>query len=245
MKTKTRKKCKKSKKSKKCSVNLISVSTKQHPDLERYVKSAEAHGFKPNILGLHEKRSTGHLIKKGLQLSGHFGVKLKYLLEFCKKRKPNDIVVQTDAWDVIIANDCDDLRKKFLSFKKDIVLSGEKFCSPDPYIFYKFNFMSAPFPYICAGLLMGRAGAIQEMIEEFWDGKDEVDDQRLWYKIYLENKSKVAIDEKAEIFLNTLYTKKTDIVYEDNKLKYKPTNTNPIFVHAQGPDKSYLQYIRY
>ena len=74
MKTKTRKKCKK------CSVNLISVSTKKHPDLERYVKSAEAHGFKPNILGLHEKRSTGHANSK-------FGMKLKYLLEYVKSLK--------------------------------------------------------------------------------------------------------------------------------------------------------------
>ena len=230
---------------KKCPVFLMTTSTKQHPDLDRYKKSAEAHGFKPNVLGLHENRSTGHSKRKGLNISGQFGVKLKYLLEFCKKRKPNDIVVQTDAWDVIIANDCDDLRQKFLSFKKDIVLSGEKFCSPDPYIFYKFNFMSVTFPYICAGLLMGRAGAIKDMIEKYWDGSDEVEDQRLWSKIYLENKNKVGIDEEAKIFLNTLYTKKSDIVYEDNKLKYKPTNTYPIFVHAQGPDKSYLDYIRY
>ena len=227
-----------------CKVFLMTTSTKQHPDLERYKKSAEAHGFNPCILGLHENRSTGHSKKLSL-FTGQFGFKLKYLLKFCKKRDPNDIVVQTDAWDVIIVNDCDDLLKKFKSFKRDIVLSGEKFCSPDILQFYKFNFLSVSFPYICAGLLMGRAGTIIKMIEKYWNNTEAFDDQRLWYKVYLENKNKVAIDEHAKIFLNTLYTKKGDIMYEDNRLKYKPTNTYPIFVHAQGPDKSYLDIIRY
>jgi hypothetical protein len=36
---------------KKCPLYLIATSTKQHPDLERYKKSAEEHGFEPNILG--------------------------------------------------------------------------------------------------------------------------------------------------------------------------------------------------
>jgi hypothetical protein len=231
-------------KNKDCKVFLMTTSTKEHPDLERYKKSAETHGFKPHILGLHENRTTGHSKKLSL-FAGQFGFKLKYLLEFCKKRDSNDIIVQTDAWDVIVVNDCDDLIKKFKSFKKNILLSGEKFCSPDILQFYKFNFLSVPFPYICAGLLMGYAGTIIEMIEKYWNKTEEFDDQRLWYKAYLENKNKIAIDEYAKIFLNTLYTKKTDIVYEDNKLKYKVTNTYPIFVHSQGPDKSYLQHIRY
>ena len=226
-----------SRKVKKCPIFLLSTSTKEHPDLDRYKKSAEAHGFKPNVLGLHEKKTTGHS-------TGDFSFKLKYLLEFCKKRKSNDIVVQTDAWDVIVVNDCDDLLKRYKSFNKDIVVSGEKFCAPDPYLFYKFNFLSVPFPYINAGLLMGKAGIIKEIIEKYWDN-GSTDDQRMWIKAYFENRSKIAIDEKAKIFLNMLYTNKEDIVYEDNKLKYKPTKTFPIFVHAQGPDKSYLNHIRY
>ena len=232
MKTKTRKKCKK------CSVNLISVSTKKHPDLERYVKSAEAHGFKPNILGLHEKRSTGHANSK-------FGMKLKYLLEYVKSLKRNDIVLFTDAWDVIIVGDCSEIIKKYKSFKKDIVIGAEKYCWPDWFLFYKFNYFNSKFPYVNSGGIIGKAGVIKDLLEKYYKGEDIIDDQRLWIKIYLENKSKIALDEKAEIFLNTLYTKKEDIIYEDNLLKYKPTNTNPILVHAQSKDKSYLNYIRY
>ena len=72
---------------KKCDVFLMTTSTKQHPDLERYKKSAESHGFKPHILGLRENRTTGHSEKKLFEIGGNFSVKLKYLLEFCKNGK--------------------------------------------------------------------------------------------------------------------------------------------------------------
>jgi len=222
---------------KKCSAFLMSISTKEHPDLDRYKKSAEAHGFKPNILGLHEKKTTGHS-------TGDFSFKLKYLLEFCKKRKPNDIIIQTDAWDVIAVNDCDNIVKLYKSFNKDIVVGGEKFCWPDILKFYRFNILTAHFPYLNSGLIIGKAGVIKDIVEKY-SGNGPIDDQRMWITAYFENRSKIAIDENAKIFLNVLYTHKEDIVYEDNKLKYKPTNTYPIFVHAQGPDKSYLNYIRY
>ena len=222
---------------KKCPVFLMSTSTKQHPDLDRYKKSAEEHGFKPNILGLHEKKTAGHS-------TGDFSFKIKYHLDFCKKRKPDDIVIITDAWDVIVVNDCDSILKLYKSFNKDIVIGGEKFCWPDILNFYKFNFLSVPFPYINAGLLMGRAGVIKDIIEKYRKN-GPIDDQRMWTTAYFENRSIIAIDEKAKIFLNMLYTNKQDIVYEDNKLKYKPTNTYPIFVHARGFDKSYLDHIRY
>jgi hypothetical protein len=101
-----------------------------------------------------------------------------------------------------------------------------------------------PFPYLNSGLIMGKAGVIKDIIEKYRKN-GPIDDQRMWTTAYFENRSKIAIDEKAKIFLNMLYTNKQDIVYEDNKLKYKPTNTYPIFVHAQGFDKSYLDHIRY
>ena len=105
--------------------------------------------------------------------------------------------------------------------------------------------MKANFPYLNSGLIVGYAGVIKEMLEKYWNKNEATDDQRFWQKVYFENRSKVAIDEEAKIFLNTLYSKKSDIVYKDNRLYYKPTDTYPIFVHAQGGDKSYLDMIRY
>ena len=123
----------------KCSIFLATVSTKNDSGLDRLIKSAKTHGFKPSVLGMHENKERGHS-KKILGLrDGQFGFKLKYLLEFCKKREPNDIVLYTDAWDVVIVNDCNNVLKGYKSFKKDIVIGAEKMCSPRLLNFYKFN----------------------------------------------------------------------------------------------------------
>jgi hypothetical protein len=225
-------------KNKSCKISLITVSTKQHPDLERYKKSAEAHGFKPHILGLKENRSAGHSNSK-------FGIKLKYLLKYVKSLKENDIVLFTDAWDVIIVEDCSEIIRKYKSFKKDIVIGAEKYCWPDWFLFYKFNCFDAPFPYLNSGGIIGKAGIIKDLLEEYYKGEDAIDDQRLWTKIYLENKSKIGLDEKAEIFLNTCWVKHNNIIYKDNRLYYKETKTFPSIIHINGKNKSYEALIRY
>lgn len=236
----------KTRKNKKCSIELITVSTKKHPDLERYKKSAEKYGFKPHILGLHENRTTGHSKRRFGGFGGsEFGFKLQYLLEFCRKRKYSDIILFTDAWDVVIVDDCSELIKKYKSFKKDIVIGAEKMLHPALW-FYLFYFNNVPFPYLNAGLIIGKAGIIKELLEKYWKKEDsKIDDQVLWTKIYLENKNKICLDEKAEIFLNLMHLKNEDFIYKNNKLYLKETKTFPSIVHCQGDDKSLLDHIRY
>jgi len=235
----------------KCPIYLMTISTKKHPDMERFVKSAEAHGFKPNVLGLKENKTVGHskakLTMKGYQ--GDFGFKLKYILDFCKKRNPNDIILYTDCWDVIIVGDCDDLLKKYKAFHKDIVFSGDKTCFSQPMSFYKFNWYTDTFPYLNAGVMIGKAGTIISLIEKYWKQDEFTDDQYLWQTVYLENKDKIGLDTEVTMFLTTASTKMKDYVYENNKLKYLETNTFPSIVHAPGYEslgfKNYLKIIKY
>ena len=246
-KTKTKTKTRKNK----CPIYLITISTKKHPDMERFVKSAEAHGFKPNVLGLKENKTLGHstgkMTMKGYQ--GDFGFKLKYILDFCKKRNPNDIVLYTDCWDVIIVGDCNDLLKKYKAFHKDIVFSAEKLCMPQPMSFYKYNWYNDSFPYLNAGVMIGNAGTIISFIEKFWKQDEFTDDQGLWQTIYLENKDKIGLDTEATMFLTTSFTKMNNYIYEDNKLKYLETETFPSVVHFPGPAyfgfKKYSKLIKY
>lgn len=232
----------------KCKIFLMTVSTKQHPNLEQWKKSAEAHGYNPTILGLKEnKKYHDPLIGKG-----HFGMKLRYLLEYCKKLKDNDIVLFTDAWDVLIIGDCKKVYKDYLSFKKDIVFGGETIFGflYDLMNIHKYD-LSNPFPCLNAGIMIGKAGTIVTMLEKYTekDIADSLDDQELWRKIYLENKDKIAIDSQAKLILNTCLTSKMNYVYEDNIFTYKGTNTQPSIIHAQGNEafgfKDYLKLIKY
>ena len=228
-------------------INLITVSTKKHPNLKRWKESAEIHGFNPIILGLHEKKQYNDPIIG----SAKFGMKLRYLIEYLKKREANDIILFTDAWDVIIIRDCSEILKTYKSFKKDIVFGGEKgFCLPDFWNYFKYDF-TKPFPFLNSGVMIGKAGTIKNLLEKYTekDIEDSVDDQVLWRKIYLKNKDKIAIDFNAKLILNTSLTSKKDYVYENNIFTYKETNTQPSIIHAQGPEvlgfKHYLDLIKY
>jgi len=230
----------------KCKIFLMTVSTKNHKNLERWKKSAEINGFTPTILGLHENKQ----YNDPLIGSAKFGMKLRYLLEYLQKRDYNDIILFTDAWDVIIIRDCSEILKTYKSFKKDIVFGGEKgFCLPDFWNYFKYDF-TKPFPFLNSGILIGKARTIKNLLEKYTNSniQDSVDDQVLWRKIYLENKDKIAIDFNAKLILNTSLTSKKDYVYEDNIFTYKETNTNPSIIHAQGPEilgfKNYLELFK-
>jgi len=234
----------------KCKIFLMTVSTKQHPNLDIWRKSAEANGFHPKILGLKEnKKYHDPLFGKG-----HFGMKLRYLFDYCKKLKPNDILLFTDAWDVIIIGDCKKVYKDYKSFKKDIVFGGETIAGvlydlSNIFNMHKYD-LSKAFPYLNAGIMIGKAGAIRELLEKYTEKEiaDSVDDQILWRKIYLENKDKIAIDSQAKMILNTCLTSKKNYVYEDNIFTYKGTNTHPSIIHAQGNEafgfKDYLKLFK-
>lgn len=235
----------------KCKIFLATVSTKQHPNLERWKKSAIIHGFNPTILGLHEKKT----YKDPLIGKGEFGMKVRYLFDYSKKLKPNDIILFTDAWDVIIIGDCEKIYKDYKSFKRDIVFGGETIYGAiydlsNIFNIYKYD-LSKAFPYLNAGVIIGKAGTLRELLKKYTekDIADSLDDQILWRKIYLENKDKIAIDSQAKIILNTCLTSKKNYVYEDNIFTYKGTNTQPSIIHAQGNEafgfKDYLKLIKY
>jgi len=227
-------------------INLITVSTKKHPNLKKWKESAETHGFNPIILGLHEKKQYNDPIIG----SAKFGMKLRYLLEYLKKREANDIILFTDAWDVLIIDDCSKILKTYKSFKKDIVFGGEKgFCLPDFWNYFQYDF-TKPFPFLNSGILIGKVGTIKNLLEKYTEKniEDSVDDQVLWRKIYLENKDKIAIDFNAKLILNTSLTSKNDYIFKNNIFKYKETNTQPSIIHAQGPEilgfKDYLELFK-
>lgn len=229
----------------KCKIFLVTISTKHNSALDRLINSAEAHGFTPTVLGMHENKSRGHSKGSIGFGDGEWGFKLRYLLDFCKKREPNDIVLYTDAWDVVIVNDCSVAIKTYKSFKKDIVIGAEKLCMPHPWNFYKFNYFSDTFPYLNAGVIMGKANTIVEIIEKYWDKSENIDDQLLWQKIYLENKNKIILDSNAKLILNTPITSKKYYSYKDNIFTYKETDTQPSIIHVPGKYKSYFELIRY
>jgi len=221
--------------------HAITVSTKAHIRLDNLIRSAKNHGFNYTILGLEENTIFSNQNEA-------FTYKLNKLKEYVNNLDPNDIVLSTDAWDVVLVNGNPKLLyERYIKFNKPIVFSAEKNLILQ--VTNKRNEfdLNTPFPYLNGGGLIGKAGVIKELIDthllnnngKYIDGNDQV----VWTYIYLENKDLIALDTKAEIFLSLYMTNPNNYDFTNNIFTYKETNTQPLIIHGNGHQYEFLDYI--
>jgi hypothetical protein len=213
----------------------ITVATKPHPVLDKIKQRVNINGEKIHVLGGHENRQIGW--------EGHqnFGVKLREVSDFLKNPdlNPDDIILFTDAYDVVYCGTQDEIIKKYMKFDYPIVFGAEKQCNPDPKRASEYAFIDTEFPYLNSGMYIGRVWALKKCILEY-KYNDRDDDQRFWTTCFFENPELIGLDYKNELFLNT--------VDMDEKYFYLDTDehiaiykgSNPMFVHVNGPVKTDL-----
>ena len=228
-----------------CNINYFTVSTMYTAEMKRLERNAEKYGWKLNILGLEQNRKDlgweDQNKEKGTygQNFGDFSLKLNGLNEFIKDKKDDDIVLWTDAWDVVVLDTCNNMYEKYKKFNKPIVFSAEKACSPDGSKKDLYDTLDTKFPFLCAGMFIGRVDKLKYLMT-FYKG-EKINDQVFWTDMYLKNKDLIALDNNAEIFLSTWNTDGKYYEFKDNKFTYTETNTNPVFIHANGNIKDKLK----
>jgi len=216
-------------------LHYITVATKPHMILDLIKTRVENQSEIITILGLHENRNIGW------QAKANFGVKLKevYYYIWNSKLHQNDIVLFTDAYDVIYCGNVNEIVKRFLKFDRPIVFGCEKNCSPDPQRHIEYSYKDTEFPYLNSGLYIGRVWALRQLMVGY-SYDDTHDDQRYWTTHFLKNPDLITLDYNNSLFLNTSDVKVTDIKYDGVNAHYK--DKNPLFIHVNGPDKSDLMY---
>ena len=215
-------------------VHYITVSTEDNNKLQRLVKSAEKNNIKIDVLGLELK--TNNL---GHSNNAKFGMKLGLPQKYISNLPDDDIVVFTDAWDVIYNNNADQLVTRYKSFNKPIVFGAELYCWPDDHMASSYDTQNNYFKYLNSGLYIGRVGDLKRMLSTYTGGED-IDDQRFWTEKYLKNRDIIALDLSANMFLNAAGTDKSDFMFDGSIFTFKKTNTNPCIIHANSADKTYL-----
>lgn len=213
-------------------IHYITVATKPHPILKnienRVLKQCET----IQILGLEENRDIGW------QGTGNFGVKLRYVYEFLKNPDilDNDIVLFTDAYDVIYCGNQKDIIDRFLELDKPIIFGAERLCNPDPQREGQYTFKSTEFPFLNSGLFIGWAWALRICMMDY-QYKDSDDDQRYWTTQFLEHSSFIGLDYDNKLFLNTADIDINDVIWNKDEGKAEYKGRLPKFVHINGPDK--------
>ena len=217
-----------------CAVSYFTVSTKRDkPELQRLQKSAEKFGWTLDVVGTEQNTDRlgwGNTDNKNGNY-GDFSIKLAEELKYVSTKNDDDIVLFTDAWDVVCIGDCKTLYERFLTFNKDIVFGAEKECSPDRDKKDLYKNKNLPFPYLNSGFFIGKAGVMKKYLQHI---NGEKDDQRFWTKVFLDNEDTIGIDSHATMALQTWDTDNKNYQIQDNKFTYLETNTNPIFIHSNG-----------
>jgi hypothetical protein len=230
-------------------LHIITVATHDDGYYKALLKSAKNNNINLTTLGWGQKWAG-------------FTMKTNLIIEYIKLLNDNDIIVVIDAYDVIILDNEENIKKKFYSYNKPILLSRDgdsinfilawsqekifKFCNNE-----KIN----------AGMYMGYVWAIKKLLDRLCKNKNmpctssDADDQILLTNVCKNTEfydKYIAIDTKKLIFYNTYGNSNIHSLYQDfefnesnrivnNKLFLEDTKTFPSFIH--GPANTNLNSI--
>jgi hypothetical protein len=213
----------------------ITIATKPHPVLDKIKERVEKNGETIHILGGQENRQIGW---EGQQ---NFGVKLREVSDFLKTDtlKSDDIILFTDAYDVVYSGTQREIIERFEKMNKPIIFGAEKYCNPDPDREENYKFKDTEFPYLNSGMFIGRVWALRKCILDY-QYNDNDDDQRFWTTMFFENPDLIGLDYINELFLNTVGMHERFFFLDKDDLIATYKVSNPMFVHVNGPYKKEL-----
>jgi hypothetical protein len=214
-------------------IHYITIATKPHFILDLIKKRIAKQSETIIVLGEQENRYIGW------QSTGNFGIKLKEVKDFIFKEnlEENDIILFTDAYDVIYCSNFNEILCKYLQFEKPIVFGCEKFCNPDPKQEAHYKYKDTEFPFLNSGLFIGRVWALRKCMEKY-KYNDKHDDQLFWTLQFFHS-NLIELDYTNQLFLNTGGIDVKNIKWNGEHGIYN--NSNPSFIHVNGPDKSDLR----
>jgi hypothetical protein len=214
-------------------LHYITVATKPHIVLNNIKKRLDKQGEEIKVLGGHEDRDIGW------NSTGNFGVKIKEVRNFVMSPnvKPHDIVLFTDAYDVIYGGDLREIRQRYEAMNKPIIFGCEIECNPDPKLKEHYKKTDERFSYLNSGLFIGKVYALKQLLADY-EYDDNHDDQLYWTRQFLNNPEIIGLDYRNELFLNTYKVDMEEIRWDRTQFEYK--GKNPQFVHVNGPDKNDL-----
>ena len=214
-------------------LHYITVATKPHIILSKIQDKVKQNNESITVLGLEENRYIGW------NAQGNFGLKLNEVKKFVSNPeiKNSDIILFTDAYDVIYFGNEKKIIERFKELSFPIIFGAETECNPDPKQARNYSIRSEEFSYLNSGLYIGYVWAIRSCLYNYvYD--DQHDDQLFWTKMFFNNKQLIKLDYKNILFLNTYNMSTDDFVYDGKSINYK--NRTPLFLHVNGPDKNML-----
>jgi hypothetical protein len=205
-------------------IHYLTIATKPNPNLDNIKKTVAKNGDTLSILGL-EINADNH----------GFGFKLKYLKDFIKDLDNSNIVLYTDAYDVIINGTLSEIQRRFINTGFQILFGAEKGCWPDVFRQYQYNTREQEFPYLNAGGFIGYVGAFKQILNNY-TVNDLDDDQRFWTTHYLSRQHTkfIGLDHSNTIFFNVFNVDYAQLINKNGVLTYG--RAEPLIFHFNGAE---------
>jgi hypothetical protein len=161
---------------------------------------------------------------------------LNYIKDFIKDLDNSDILLCTDAYDIIIKGALQEIQRRFISTGAKILFGAERGCWPDPYKAALYKTGGQEFPYLNAGAFIGYIGYIKEILNAVTI-TPSMDDQRLWTDIYLKT-NLITLDHSNKIFLNMFKVDPSTVLVNAWGIKYG--DAKPLIAHFNGNSKDFF-----
>lgn len=213
---------------------VLTVGTNNTDGLNRFKNYCSIYGFYYKILGFGEKWIGGKM-NEGTGGGQKINLLKKELDNYTIDELNNTFILFTDCYDVIICGSPYEVIYKFKKMNKPIIFSAEKYCWPDLTLKSKYKNNLTKYKYLNSGGFIGLAKDIYNILNNVVDNSD---DQLYYTKYFLENNNNnnIILDNYCEIF-QTLNGVNDDleINYKKSRIINKIFNTEPIFIHGNGP----------
>ncbi|ANB50371.1 putative procollagen-lysine [Powai lake megavirus] len=218
----------------------IGVSLKKNDGVLRFEKYCQIFDLPYLIVG------DGKIWKGGdMSVGAGGGQKINELLIALKTIIDNKLIIVCDTFDLFpVANKQEILNKYYqiCGEKERVVFSSEVYCWPEKNLANTYteiypNIISK-YRYLNSGSFMGRRNDIYAMLNNILDTDD---DQLFFTKKYLQTSS-IILDVECQLF-QAINGSTDDIGIHDYRVYNKYTKTFPIFIHGNGPAKTFLNYL--
>jgi hypothetical protein len=223
-------------------LHVLTYASKSVAPLCRFLRSALHNDVSPTVLGLG---SGNHKL----------GFKISSVLEYVQNEADsNDIILFTDAYDVLFVGGEKEILKRFEELEQDdfVVFTGEKGCWP--YLDGRPNGRhicnnvyppaTTPYRYLNSGAYIGRAHAVLRVLSDSLKYSpstkiEDLNDQGSISDIYVyhNEEAKILLDTECKLF-QSLHLSFDDLqVDHEGKFFNVLTNMHPIILHFNGGSK--------
>lgn len=201
---------------------VVCLATKSTAGLERLADSCKQQQVELVVVG------------EGLEYLG-FCMKMILLYEYLKREtNPEDIILFSDAYDVILNRNKRDILDTFQQLAAPMVISGELNCWPRAVLKNLYPETPDPYCFVNAGSHIGYSGYQQSVIHSIAPSVHAPDDQLLLSAYYLAHKSTVKLDTKAEIIQNLYKMRPDDYRIVNGHFQNQLTGSSPALIHGNG-----------